>query len=363
MKKFLILFSLLTFMLVVGCSNSSKEVLNHDEIDLEKTNKEFDTVVESEEIEEPEEVETSLDHTYPLTGLATEEETNQRIVSVMINNHPAARPQSGLSQADIVIEVLAEWNITRFLALFQSETPETVGPVRSAREYYFELANGYDALYVFHGAAGFVKDMIIQRDYDYLDGAIYDNDQNLFKRESFRKAPHNSYLLFGGVDEVAESKGYDIIRNIEALPFLNQDADTQGQDANHIKITYPGRSVNDSVEYKYQEKEETYTRFEREEQTREFNTEVPIEIENVFIVETPHEIIDDEGRRSVDTESGGSALLMQKGKVQEVEWMNRNGQIIPVQDGEPIGFIKGKTWINIVPSNPGIGQIVIVSNE
>src|SRR5690625_7813177 len=88
----------------------------------------------------------------------------------MINNHPAARPQSGLSQADIVFEMLAEGNMTRFLAFFQSEQPEVVGPVRSAREYYFDLAEGYDALYVYHGAAKFINAMINDRYIVYLKG-------------------------------------------------------------------------------------------------------------------------------------------------------------------------------------------------
>ncbi|MDK2599385.1 DUF3048 domain-containing protein [Bacillus stercoris] len=70
----------------------------------------------------------------PLTGLEIEQKvTERRPVAVVVNNHPKARPQSGLSKADIVIEALAEGQITRFLAIFQSQMPETVGPVRSAR--------------------------------------------------------------------------------------------------------------------------------------------------------------------------------------------------------------------------------------
>ena len=46
---------------------------------------------------------------------------------------------------------MAEGNVTRFLAIFQSEQPEIVGPVRSARDYYIELAKGYDSLYIAHG--------------------------------------------------------------------------------------------------------------------------------------------------------------------------------------------------------------------
>lgn len=87
----------------------------------------------------------------PLTGLKTEQKvTERRPVAVVVNNHPKARPQSGLSKADIVIEALAEGQITRFLAIFQSQMPETVGPVRSAREYFVTLSNGFDSIFVHH---------------------------------------------------------------------------------------------------------------------------------------------------------------------------------------------------------------------
>src|SRR5690625_4717495 len=127
-----------------------------------------------------------------LTVISSNENVDDLIVSVMVNNHPKGRSQSGLSKSDIVFEVLAEGKITRILALFQSEKPDMVGPVRSAREYYFELANGYDALYVYHGAANFVNDMIDERRIEHIDGALHDNDGNLFKRESLQQAPHNS---------------------------------------------------------------------------------------------------------------------------------------------------------------------------
>ena len=60
-------------------------------------------------------------------------------IIVTINNHPLARPQSGIADADIIYEMLAEGNVTRFLALYQSEIPEEVGPVRSARDYFVDM--------------------------------------------------------------------------------------------------------------------------------------------------------------------------------------------------------------------------------
>src|SRR5690625_7486614 len=112
----------------------------------------------------------------------------------MVNNQVQARPQSGLSKADIVFEILSESNIARFLALFHSEQPEVVGPVRSAREYYMNLAKDYEAIYVYHGAADFVSDLVKQSRVDVLNGSLYGNEGDLFKREFFRQAPPTAYF-------------------------------------------------------------------------------------------------------------------------------------------------------------------------
>lgn len=337
-KKYLPLLLLASLALFIGCSKTS-----NDGKDIEQTSKNSDT--------------------FPLTGIKADEGADRRIVGVMVNNHPAARPQSGLSQADIIFELLAEGEMTRFLAFFQSEQPEVVGPVRSARKYYFDLAEGYDALYVYHGAAKFINAMINDRQIECLNGALHDDDGYLFKRESFRQAPHNSYLQYDSVYEEAETKGYEVTRAVEPLPFLAEDETVDGDPAHHITISYEGSTPENVIEYAYDEQTETLTRYEDQEQTVELNTEDPIAVDNLFIVEANHEVIDDEGRRDIDLQSGGNAYLIQKGQLQKVEWKNEEGRIIPVKDGQPVGFLKGKTWVNVVPSTPGMEQSITIMNE
>jgi len=305
-----------------------------------------------------------VENVYPLTGIETNVSVDNRIIGVMVNNHASARPQSGLSKADMVFEILAEGQITRFLALYQSELPNVVGPVRSAREYYFELANGYDSIYVYHGAADFVNDRIRDKGIHFLNGSAYDNDGYLFKRESFRKAPHNSYLQLGAVYDVAADQGYNTTAQYEPLEFLSEEevVNLSGNQASHVKIVYSNKQT-EIVEFFYDEASGKYSRSNDGEQTVELDTEDPILVDNVFIVETDHEVIDEAGRRAIDFESGGNAYLIQKGHVQEVQWENRDGRIIPVQNGEPVGFVPGKTWINVVPTDPGMQQSVIISNE
>lgn len=299
---------------------------------------------------------------YPLSGMVSKgENIDQRPIGVMVNNHRSARPQSGLSDADIIFEILAEGTITRFLAIYQSDLPEVVGPVRSAREYYADIANGYDSIYVYHGAANFVNDIIASKGIDHLNGSVYDNDGHLFKRESFRKAPHNSYLQLPTVNEVAS----EVSNSIEPLEFLT-DTDVEGlsgDSANSVEIVYSSNSTN-VVEYIYQEDKGTYTRSSDGVQTVELQTDQPIAVENIFILETSHEVIDDAGRRAVDIKSGGSAYLIQHGQYQKVEWENRDGRIVPIKDGEELGLIPGMTWINVVPSeDTGMEQAVTISDQ
>lgn len=338
-----------TVLLFTACSKEEKAAENEE--------KESTVEEKTEEPEQPKNI-------YPLTGIGTDESVDNRIVGVMINNHTQARPQTGLSKADMVFEILAEGKITRFLALFQSEKPDVAGPVRSAREYYFELANGYNALYIYHGAAGFINDMIINRGIDNLNGSYYDNDGHLFKREAFRQSPHNSYLQFGAVYDVAEEEGYDITATYEPLPFLTEDElnALQGENADHVEIVYSNNPM-EIVEFDYDEASGKYARFNDREQTVELETGEPIMVDNVFIVETDHEIIDDAGRRAIDLESGGNAYLIQKGQMQKLQWENKDGRIIPVKDGQPVGFVPGKTWINVIPTSPGMEQSVTISNE
>ena len=76
-----------------------------------------------------------------LSGLEISDKVlNSRPFAIMVENTPDARPQSGLINADVVFEVVDEYGITRFVAVFSSYDSDLVGPVRSARPYYAEIA-------------------------------------------------------------------------------------------------------------------------------------------------------------------------------------------------------------------------------
>jgi len=285
---------------------------------------------------------------YPLTGIEAENASTQRATAVTINNHPDARPQSGLSQADVIYEVLAEGSVTRFLAIYQSEKPENIGPVRSARKYFIELASGYDSLYVAHGYSPEAEQMLDSGVIDHINGMQHDG--TLFKRASFRKAPHNSYITFKSIEKGAADAHYEMNEPPAPLEFLKKDEveKLEGEHAPNMTISY-SRDAVFSSEFSYDADKEKYTRASGGVRTEEYETHEPVLLDNVIVVEASHRTADEKGRKEIDLQSGGKAFVLQHGIKKEAEWKNVDGRIVPYENGQPVKLVPGKTWVSIVP--------------
>lgn len=158
-------------------------------------------------------------YTAPLTGLEVKQPDISRPIAVMINNAPAARPQSGLSQADMVYEVLAEGGITRLVAVYQSYHGDvTIGPVRSIRPYLIGIGDSLHALLVHAGGSTDAYAILQGGGREHLDEIT--NASAPFWRDSSRKAPHNLYTNEAKLREAAAKKGYEETVTIPAFPFL-----------------------------------------------------------------------------------------------------------------------------------------------
>ena len=293
---------------------------------------------------------------FPLTGVGTDDEIQGRSVAVMINNDIHARPQTGLTKADIVYEILTEGNITRFMAIFQSEPPMEVGPVRSARDYFMDIAKGFNSLYIAHGFSTEAKVLSDNGYVDNINGMYYDG--TLFYRSSERQAPHNSYITFENIEKGAEDLGYDMEELPPSLSFRSdlEEETEAGDPAEHVMVTY--NSPLYDVIYEYDQESQKYKRFTNGEQTVDHQTGDPVLLDNIVILEAPHQVVDNKGRRDIDFSSGGEAYLVQKGKWKKIEWKNVDGRILPYEDGQPAKLVQGKTWINVIPDNPGLSQSV-----
>lgn len=293
----------------------------------------------------------------PYTGEKAVPPTNRRTVMAVINNHPDARPQTGLTEADMVFEMIAEYDITRFLALYQSDFPEKIGPIRSAREYFVELAAASDAFFVAHGYSPDALVMLESGVVDHVNGIQHDG--TLFQRSSDRIAPHNSYITLENIETA--------MKNVQASteysgksPYYFYDSTENAklkEQALSVRVEYGTNELFFS-EFTYNNESLLYSRSSGGVPTTDKETGEIVEVSNVLVFETQHQTVDSEGRQSIDLANGGNALLFQGGGVREIEWSSVDGMPVPTADGEPIKLMPGKTWIHIVPTAPGIEQSV-----
>lgn len=333
-----IFFLILISMLLVGCKHGEKSV---------KTVKNESGKNQNEHVIDKEEIDTIY---APLNGLPISQVSEQRPVAVMVNNFYLARPQSGLSNADVIYEILAEGDITRFLAIFQSNIPEKIGPVRSARDYYINLANGYHALFICHGNSPKAKQMMDSGMIDALNGLIYDG--TLFKRDKTRKAPHNSYILKEGIEKGVAQRHYSYSEKVSPLGFTQEEVvfDNSWKNTEEVFIRY-SHSANNNVTYKYLSANKQFERIQNGIVAKDALNGKELQIKNILIVEAQHKVIDSSGRRSIDLVHGGKGYYFVDGKYRSIQWKNINGRIIPFSlDGTEIKFSPGQTWINFVPS-------------
>jgi len=286
-------------------------------------------------------------YTFPLTGIGTEELLDDRPLLMLIENHRDARPQSGLIDADIVYEILAEGEITRFAAVFHSEKPEVIGPIRSLRPYYAQIGEAIDALIVHAGYSPAALEYVQKKKLDHFD-EIY-NAGAYFWRSNERKAPHNLYTSTELIRQGMENKKVrSEWKAPAAIPFADKDAVITGETADTVLVEY---YAGYKVEYVYDAEKGTYLRHMAGSPHVDKETGERIEAANVMIIETSHRVLDDVGRREVNIYGPGEGWLVQQGKVRKIEWKLVDGLIRPYINGEEVALIPGKTWVQVISSN------------
>jgi hypothetical protein len=126
----------------------------------------------------------------PLTGLPVGAEVMRPALVVKIDNHPKARPQWGLNQADIVFEENVEM-LTRFAAVFHTNDSDPVGPIRSGRKQDVDLLESFNApLFAWSGGNAEVTKLIRASTMIDLSHSAADKAGG-YRREGSRSAPHN----------------------------------------------------------------------------------------------------------------------------------------------------------------------------
>jgi hypothetical protein len=304
-----------------------------------------------------------------LTGLQVDPSVNKRpVTAIMIENSPDARPQSGLDQAGVVFEAIAEGGITRFLTLYQDSQPDYIGPVRSVRPYYEQWALGFDAPIAHVGGSPEslvninvwgIKDL----DQFYNSGA--------YQRVSTRAAPHNVYTSIANLNEIEAKKGYTSSTFIGFARKAEQPY--KAPVASNTKTTTPSKTTPDSrtvangvnlnissslynVHYDYDASTNSYKR------TMAGQPHIVVNGAGVQTQVTPKVVvalvmsysIQSDGKHSVyGTIGTGQLFVFQDGTVTPGTWSkadNKSQFQFADNDGHPLTLNPGQTWLTAIGS-------------
>lgn len=300
-----------------------------------------------------------------LNGAQIEKESQKRTpVAVVVENQPDSRPQSGLAYADIVYEALAEGGITRFMPVYQSNFPEKVGPVRSARTYFIDWVSEYNAFFAHYGG-----------NYDALAKIKIDKIQDLdeFSNASSKaywreKTPavsseHTAYCSISKLYDLGVSKKYSKDLPTTFQPWLfKKDIEQEGRPISQ-KIVIDFSSSQFQVIWNYDNITNSYLREMAGSQHIDKSTNKQIKAKNVIIQEVASKpIITEINEQGLEmtTIGKGKAKVILDGKVIEGTWQkaSRTDRTnFYDSTGEKIELNPGQIWLEIVPPGTKISVI------
>ncbi len=307
----------------------------------------------------------------------------RRPLAVMIENTPDARPQSGLSRADVVFEAVAEGGVTRFMAMFYCNVQAfdtTLAPIRSARTYYVDYASGFNRpLYVHVGGANVPgpTDALGQLS-EY--GWVGENDLNQFSIgyptfvRDYNRVPgkeiateHTMVTTTEALWEVGEDRGWTNIspdqqvgrRVIEGSDWKDgydgweyeEEAGSAGS-VSSVAYDFWSGYGDYSVSWQYDAQQDAYLRTHGGEAHTDLNNDERVAAKNVIVLLTTEKgPINEKKHMLYGTTGTGEALLFKHGEVEEVTWVKQDRESeLQFRDsrGNDIPLARGLTWISVV---------------
>jgi hypothetical protein len=294
------------------------------------------------------------DNENPLTGLTVDDPMvlNRRPLHIRVGNDAAARPQVGLNRADLVYEEIVEWWVTRYTAVYLSQAPDTVAPIRSARLISTQLTQQYDAALVNSGGSDGVRWQLSQLpivnldEYFWPEPFFYRENQGWQTRLAVNTAAAYELMDREGMLVGARLRGFSFADE----PMGNQPAVT-------IFIPYPKQTSQ--VEWRYDPESGRYLRWVSGEPLTDFADNLQISAANVIVYYAEHlptDIVEDSnGATSIRiiVNGEGRAQVFRDGVVAEGLWHTDGTQtpefVLP--NGDPLPLKRGNSWIEVVPTD------------
>ena len=303
-----------------------------------------------------------------------------RPIGLMIENHQEARPQSGLSDADVIYEAVAEGGITRFLSVFYCNSAENVGPIRSARTYFLDFISEYGSnpLYVHVGGAnqpgpadalsqiedyGWVglNDMnqfsigfpTFWRDYDRL-GHPVDTEHTMYSttEKLLQFAATKRKLDSEDEDGVAWTKGFMPYSFKEDAPVAQRPASQK------IHLEFWTENPDYAIDWIYEPTANLYKRNNGGKPHTDLNDKKQLTGKNIVVLKMIETNANDGYENNAHllyrTKGTGKAHVFMDGKETMGTWRkeSRTARTLLFDNtGLPIKFDKGTIWFEILPTD------------
>jgi hypothetical protein len=298
---------------------------------------------------------TSAQATSPINGMPVADPTllDRRVLAVKIDNHGNARPQSGLDQAEAVIELPVE-GITRFITLFHHTDAEYLGPVRSGRPSDGRLLNPLDATFAISGGQDWVLSQI------RAEGvSLIGETRPAMFRISSRRAPHNLYADTNQLRTVADDRGYP--NEPPPRMFRFGPLPAQATSASEVVIDFGNNFI---VTWSWDPRERSYLRGfggRPAELMTEEGERYPLTAQTLVVMLAERYTERPSGSGSavpaMNTVGSGDAFVFAGGEMISGTWSRESSEdLIAFEDekGASLPVPPGFIWISVVPVQYGI---------
>lgn len=297
---------------------------------------------------------------HPLTGVGLNEPWYGRPVAVVVNNIKDAQPLYGISRADILYEMETEGGITRMLAVFSDLTQvDKIGPVRSARTYFNNIALSYGAPLVHCGGSKAALRGQYDDGYDTISRWQHINEQSngkYFYRDQDRKQQGYAYehTLFTTGEKLLqamENKGYNVVSDVPSdfgLTFTDKP-EINGSTANKVTVKF---QADKTTTMTYNPETGLYYAAQYGSDIVDAGNEKAVAFRNVLVLYTSQWFINDGTyyRSYYDLVGSGTGMYACDGQIIPIKWTRdtlRGTFSYFLEDGTPLTLGTGQSYIAV----------------
>ena len=292
-------------------------------------------------------VKTSQKYFSPYTGEEVKKEILDNIaVLAIVENSVDARPQSGLNAADIVYETMAEGGTPRFIALFQKNNAEKVGPIRSARPYFLDISKEYNLPFAHCGGSAEALVKIKNENLMSMNEMTY---ASTYWRDSLRKAPHNLYTSTEKLRELVKTKDF-----VKAPTVKLKFDKSYWDNAKSPKATDVLLKINKNYNTSYNYKDGLYLKSMDGKSSTNKENKLPLAFKTIVVQITSIKKQADGQHLDISLIGNGDGYVISNGKFIKMHWSKKDATsqtLLTDESGNNLPLNPGKTWWNIVDKN------------